>query len=107
MYYFGVFQGKSTLINRVLQQERCLTGPEPGLTRDAISTMVEFDGGKVEIVDTAGWVKKTQLKTHDDSQGMVAAQTMQEGRTVLRFVHVVALVIDAVRYVRMMKCCHG
>lgn len=90
-------QGKSTLLNRLLKQERCLTGPEPGLTRDAISTTVEFNGETIEVIDTAGWVKKTQLKVHDDSQGVVAAQTMREGKTVLRFVHVVMLVLDGLR----------
>jgi len=44
MYCCHVFrlQGKSTLTNYVLGDERCLTGPEPGLTRDAIKTRFEF-----------------------------------------------------------------
>lgn len=89
--------GKSTLINWLLQEERCLTGPEPGLTRDAITTKLTFSGRHVELVDTAGWVRKARLSAHDDSDGAVAAATLEEALTVLRFVHVVVLVIDACR----------
>ena len=89
--------GKSTLMNTLIGSQRCLTGPEPGLTRDAITTQIEFDGEIMELVDTAGWIKKTQLKAHDDSEGAVAEMTMREGKTVLRFVHVVVLVIDYLR----------
>ncbi|KAI8109750.1 hypothetical protein M9434_001029 [Picochlorum sp. BPE23] len=92
--------GKSTLMNRILGHERCITGPEPGLTRDAISTRVNFEGGTVEIIDTAGWIKKSQLKAHDDSEGAVAELTMREGKTVLRFVHIVLLLIDCTRVLR-------
>ena len=52
---------------------------------------------KIELIDTAGWIKKTRLKVHDDSDGVVALQTIREGKTVLRFVHVVVIVIDASR----------
>lgn len=86
--------GKSTLMNTLLGRQRCITGPEPGLTRDAISTRIDFDGDTVELIDTAGWIKKAQLRAHDDSEGIVADMTMREGKTVLRFVHVVVLVID-------------
>lgn len=91
-------QGKSTLTNWLLQQDRCLTGPEPGLTRDAISTKLLYnDTTEIELIDTAGWVKKTRLPAHDDSGGLVAMRTLEEARTVLRFVHVVVLVLDALR----------
>lgn len=85
------------MLNCLVNKERCLTGPEPGLTRDAISTTVKYKDGEIEIIDTAGWIKKTQLKTHDESKGAVAAQTIREGKTVLRFVHIVVLVLDATR----------
>jgi GTP-binding protein len=42
--------GKSTLVNQLLQQERCLTGPEPGLTRDAVHVKWEWQGRKLELV---------------------------------------------------------
>jgi ribosome-associated GTPase EngA len=89
--------GKSTLTNWLLKEERCLTGPEPGLTRDAISVKLDHAGHEMELVDTAGWVRKARLAAHDDAGGAVAERTLKEGRTVLRFVHVVVLVVDAVR----------
>ena len=47
--------GKSTLLNALLGEERMITGPEPGLTRDAVaSEWVDETGGKVRLVDTAG-----------------------------------------------------
>ena len=46
--------GKSTLINRILGEERLLTGPEAGITRDAISVPVTWDGVPMRIFDTAG-----------------------------------------------------
>src|SRR3978361_1181174 len=47
--------GKSTLINRLLGEDRMITGPEPGLTRDAVATILSDDQGRaVELVDTAG-----------------------------------------------------
>ena len=89
--------GKSTLTNWLLKEERCLTGPEPGLTRDAISVKIQHAGHEMELVDTAGWVRRARLSAHDDAGGVVAERTLKEGRTVLRFVHVVVLVVDAVR----------
>src|SRR6185312_8351705 len=47
--------GKSTLLNRLLGEDRMLVGPEPGLTRDAIASALTDDTGRpIEIVDTAG-----------------------------------------------------
>ena len=47
--------GKSTLLNRLLGEERMITGPEPGLTRDAVAVrLADADGTRIEIVDTAG-----------------------------------------------------
>ena len=66
-------QGKSTLLNTLVGEERCLTGPEPGLTRDAIRVRVAWEGQPVELVDTAGWIRRARLAAHDDSgeQGWV------------------------------------
>ena len=53
--------GKSTLLNRLLGEERMITGPEPGLTRDAIAVVLSDDQGRaVEIVDTAGLRRRAQ-----------------------------------------------
>lgn len=54
-------QGKSTLCNHLLGRERSLTGPEPGLTRDAVEEEFEWQGHSVELVDSAGWVKAAKL----------------------------------------------
>lgn len=91
--------GKSTLTNTLVKEDRCLTGPEPGLTRDAISVSLSTpDGGhSIELVDTAGWVRRARLAAHDDVGGRIVESAMGECRTVLRFVHVVALVVDAAR----------
>ncbi len=53
--------GKSTLINRLLGQERMLTGPEPGITRDAISVDWTYEGRRVRLVDTAGMRKRARV----------------------------------------------
>src|SRR5208337_4749426 len=55
--------GKSTLINRLLGEERMLTGPEPGLTREAIATRLhDPDGHVYELVDTAGLRRKARVE---------------------------------------------
>lgn len=97
--------GKSTLLNRLVGRERCVTGPEPGLTRDAITVELRGRDGAVvaELVDTAGWIRRTRLKAHDDSDGAVAEMTMREGKTVMRFVHVVMLVVDCERVAERMR----
>ncbi|EFN56363.1 hypothetical protein CHLNCDRAFT_144853 [Chlorella variabilis] len=89
--------GKSTLANWLLGSERCLTGPEPGLTRDAIKERIEWEGQEVELVDTAGWIRRTKLANYDESGGAVAQQTVAEARGVMQFVHAVALLVDAAR----------
>lgn len=58
----------------------------------------------MELVDTAGWLRRAKLAVYDDSDGAVAAQTVEEGRTVMQFVHVVALVVDALRCARVCAC---
>jgi GTPase len=73
-----------------------LTGPEPGLTRDAIRARIYSPCGKhLELVDTAGWVRRARLAGHDEAGGAVAAAALLEGRHVMHFVHIVALVVDA------------
>ena len=60
-------QGKSTLANVLLGQERSITGPEPGLTRDAVHGHLSWQGRQVELVDTAGWMRRTRLHNYDES----------------------------------------
>ena len=53
--------GKSSLVNRLLGSERLLTGPEPGLTRDAVSVGWTFQGQEIELVDTAGLRRRARI----------------------------------------------
>src|SRR5208282_1906850 len=54
--------GKSTLINRLLGAERLLTGPEPGITRDAITIDWSWRGRKLRLIDTAGLRRKARIQ---------------------------------------------
>jgi GTPase len=53
--------GKSSLLNRLLGEERVIVTPVPGTTRDAIDTRIEFDGREVVLVDTAGLRRRTKV----------------------------------------------
>ncbi|MDA1154295.1 MAG: ribosome biogenesis GTPase Der, partial [Proteobacteria bacterium] len=53
--------GKSTLINKIIGEERLLTGPEAGITRDAISVKQVWDGVPMRIFDTAGMRRKAKI----------------------------------------------
>ncbi|MDW8444396.1 MAG: ribosome biogenesis GTPase Der [Acetobacteraceae bacterium] len=82
--------GKSTLVNRLLGEERQLTGPEPGITRDAIALPWRDASGRlVRLVDTAGLRKKSRISA--------AAEKLAVGATIaaLREAEVVVLVLDA------------
>ena len=53
--------GKSSLVNRLLGEERVVVAPEPGTTRDAIDTRIEVDGRPVVLIDTAGLRRRTKV----------------------------------------------
>ncbi len=53
--------GKSTLINRILGEDRLMTSPEPGTTRDTIDTYIERDGSTYLFIDTAGIRRKSKI----------------------------------------------
>jgi GTP-binding protein len=82
--------GKSSLINRLIGHERLLTGPEPGLTRDAVHLGWEHAGRRIELVDTAGLRRRTRIDAR--SLEKVATSSTIEA---LKFAHVAVLVIDA------------
>ncbi|HET6518881.1 MAG TPA: ribosome biogenesis GTPase Der [Geminicoccaceae bacterium] len=82
--------GKSSLINRLLREERLLTGPEPGLTRDAVATSWEWRGRRIELVDTAGLRRKARIAA-GGLERMSAAATVEA----LRRSHVALLLVDA------------
>ncbi|MBM3564630.1 MAG: ribosome biogenesis GTPase Der [Alphaproteobacteria bacterium] len=81
--------GKSTLVNRLLGEERMLTGPEPGITRDAIATLWTWRGRPVRLIDTAGLRRKAKIV--EKLESLSAADTLRA----IRFAEVVVLVVDA------------
>ena len=83
--------GKSTLVNRMLGEERMITGPEAGITRDSISLDWEWNGHPVRLVDTAGLRKRA--KVEDKLERLSAADT----RRSIDFAEVVVLLLDATR----------
>ncbi len=81
--------GKSTLINRLVGEDRMITGPEAGITRDAISLSWNFQGRAIRLIDTAGLRRKA--KVTGKLEGLAGADTLRA----IRFAQVVVLVIDA------------
>jgi GTP-binding protein len=80
--------GKSTLVNALYGQERMITGPEAGLTRDAISVYFETKGRSVRLFDTAGL--RRQAKIRDSVEKLSASDSLRA----IRFAQVVVLVVD-------------
>jgi GTP-binding protein len=81
--------GKSTLINRILGDERLLTGPEAGITRDAIAVRTDWDGTPMRIFDTAGMRRKSRI---DDR---LEKMSVSDGLRAVRFAEVVVVLLDA------------
>jgi GTP-binding protein len=81
--------GKSTLVNRLIGEDRLLTGPEAGITRDAIGVEWAFDGRRVRLVDTAGLRRKAKVEV-----GLEQLSTKETLRAIT-FAEVVLLVMDA------------
>ncbi len=80
--------GKSTLINKILGYDRLLTGPEAGITRDAISIRTEWMGVPTRIFDTAGMRKKARI--NDKLEKLSVA----DGLRAVRFAEVVVVLLD-------------
>jgi GTP-binding protein len=80
--------GKSTLINKIIGEERLLTGPEPGITRDAISVMTEWDGVPMRIFDTAGMRKKARISEK------LEKLSVSDGLRAVKFAEVVVVLLD-------------
>jgi GTPase len=81
--------GKSTLLNRLIGEERMLTGPEPGLTRDAVASVLADRDGPIELVDTAGLRRKARIEAHLEKLSVGAAIGA------LKLAEVVVVVVDA------------
>ena len=81
--------GKSTLINAILGEDRLLTGPEAGITRDAISLTTLWHGTPMRIFDTAGMRKKAKV------QEKLEKLSVSDGLRAVRFAEVVVVLLDA------------
>ena len=83
--------GKSTLVNRLLGEERVLTGPEPGITRDAIATDWSWRGRAIRLIDTAGMRRRSRIEAR--LERLSVADTLRA----VRFAETVILVVDALQ----------
>jgi GTP-binding protein len=82
--------GKSTLLNRLLGEERMITGPEPGLTRDAVAALLhDADGTPIELIDTAGLRRRARVELPLEKLSVGAAIEA------LKMAEVVVLAVDA------------
>jgi GTPase len=81
--------GKSTLINQIIGEDRLLTGPEAGITRDAISLRTTWDGTPMRIFDTAGMRRKAKV------QEKLEKLSVGDGLRAVKFAEVVVVLLDA------------
>ncbi len=80
--------GKSTLINRLIGDDRLLTGPEAGITRDSISVDWQYEGQNIRLIDTAGMRRKARVQ--EKLEKLSVADTIRA----ITFAEVVVLVMD-------------
>jgi GTP-binding protein len=83
--------GKSTLVNRMLGEERMITGPEAGITRDSISLDWEWNGQPVRLVDTAGLRKRARI------EGKLEKMSATDTLRAIDMAEIVVLLLDATR----------
>jgi GTP-binding protein len=81
--------GKSTLINRIIGEERLLTGPEAGITRDSIALNFDWDGVPTRLFDTAGMRKRAKVV------GKLEKLSVSDGLRAVKFAEVVVVLLDA------------
>jgi GTPase len=81
--------GKSTLINRLVGEERLITGPEAGITRDAIAVPLTWRGRQFQVYDTAGLRRRSKV------EGKLEKLSVADTLEAIRFAEVVVLLIDA------------
>ncbi|MCK5384499.1 MAG: ribosome biogenesis GTPase Der [Alphaproteobacteria bacterium] len=81
--------GKSTLLNAIIKEQRVMTGPEAGITRDAIAVNWTYEGRDFKLVDTAGLRRKSKIT--DKIEKMSTDDTLRA----IRLAQIVILVIDA------------
>jgi GTPase len=80
--------GKSTLINTIIGEDRLLTGPEAGITRDAISVRAEWQGTPIRIFDTAGMRRRARISEK------LEKLSVADGIRAVRFAEVVVVLLD-------------
>ncbi|WP_137392440.1 ribosome biogenesis GTPase Der [Rhodoligotrophos defluvii] len=81
--------GKSTLINRILGEERLLTGPEAGITRDAIAVDWQWRGKPIRFYDTAGLRRRSRV------EGKIEKLSVADALRAIQFAEVVVVMVDA------------
>ena len=81
--------GKSTLVNAILGEERMITGPEAGITRDAIASRLDWQGRSLLLFDTAGLRRKMRV------EGKAEELSVGDALKAIRFAEVVVLTLDA------------
>jgi GTP-binding protein len=81
--------GKSTLVNSLLGEERMLTGPEAGITRDSIAIAWDYEGRCIQLADTAGMRRKARVRKKLES--LSVDDTLRS----IRYAEVVVLLLDA------------
>jgi GTP-binding protein len=81
--------GKSTLVNALLGEERMITGPEAGITRDAIGSKLDWDGRPLRLFDTAGLRRKMRV------EGRAEELSVGDALKAIRFAEMVVLILDA------------
>ena len=81
--------GKSTLINSLIKEDRLLTGPESGITRDAIEVPFEWNGTHYKLVDTAGMRRRARIS--DKIEKMMVEDALRA----IQYAHLCILLIDA------------
>ena len=81
--------GKSTLLNHILGEDRLLTGPEPGITRDSIAIETEWRGRRLKLFDTAGLRRRARIV--EKMEKLAVADALRA----VRFAEVVVLLLDA------------
>ena len=80
--------GKSTLMNAILQEERVMTGPEAGITRDSIAVDFQYNEHLLRLVDTAGMRRRAKV------QDVIEKLSVVDSMRAIRLAHVVIVVLD-------------
>jgi len=83
--------GKSTLVNRIIDEERMITGPEAGITRDAIAIDWHWHGRPLRLVDTAGLRKRAKV------EDKLERLSVMDAKRAIDYAEVVVLLLDATR----------